>query len=242
MVVHLAAKAGVRPSVTNPQEYVDVNINGTQSVLDACVQAGLPKVVFGSSSSVYGLNDQVPFSEDHPTLRPASPYGATKAAGEALCHSYSNCYGLNIVSLRFFTVYGPRQCPDLAIHKFARKILDGEPIALFGDGTTSRDYTYVDDIVAGIKAAVAYPVQGYEVFNLGNDQPVQLLTLVEKLEKVLGKKAVIDWQPMQTGDVPKTWANIDKSRSKLGYVPQVSLEEGLQRFVDWLYGMRSKAR
>lgn len=234
LVVHLAAKAGVRPSVEDPLAYADVNVTGTMNILDAAVKYGVKKVIFASSSSVYGLNDKVPFSEADPILQPASPYGATKVAGEALCNSYSNCYDLPIVALRFFTVYGPRQRPDLAIHKFMRQILNGERITLYGDGTTSRDYTYIDDIVSGIRRAMAYDGKGYDVFNLGNDQPTELLDLVHTIEDVLGQKARIDWLPMQTGDVPRTWADLTKSEDVLGYRPQTSLPDGLAKFKAWM--------
>lgn len=233
-VVHLAAKAGVRPSLEIPSTYVDVNLAGTVNLLDASVKYGVSKFVFGSSSSVYGLNETVPFSEADPTLLIASPYGATKASGEALCRSYSHCFGLPIVALRFFTVFGPRQRPDLAIHLFARKIAKGEPISLFGDGTTSRDYTYVADIVAGIRSSMELDNPGYEVFNLGNDSPTSLIDLVSLLERALGKEAVIHWKPMQIGDVPRTWANFEKARRLLGYTPSTSLEDGIGHFVKWL--------
>ncbi|MFC5703557.1 GDP-mannose 4,6-dehydratase [Cohnella faecalis] len=234
VVVHLAAKAGVRPSLEDPLSYVEVNINGTVHLLDASVQYGVKKFIFASSSSVYGLNEKVPFSEEDPILRQASPYGATKASCEALCRSYSNCYGLPIAALRFFTVFGPRQRPDLAIHKFAKKILNKEVIQLFGDGTTSRDYTYVDDIVQGIKSTINYCTTGFEVFNLGNDRPTQLIELVNCLENVLEKKADIQWLPEQIGDVPRTWANISKSKELLNYQPQVDMLTGLELFASWL--------
>jgi len=234
VVVHLAAKAGVRPSLEMPSTYVDVNLAGTVNLLDASVRYSVSKFVFASSSSVYGLNDQVPFSESDPTMLIASPYGATKAAGEALCRSYSHCFKLPIVALRFFTVFGPRQRPDLAIHLFADKMAKGEPITLFGDGTTSRDYTYVGDIVAGIRQAMALATPGYEVFNLGNDQPTSLLDLVRLLEQAMNTKATIDWKPLQIGDVPRTWANVDKARHMLGYSPATSLDTGIRHFVAWL--------
>ncbi|MCC3374474.1 SDR family NAD(P)-dependent oxidoreductase [Cohnella sp. REN36] len=236
VVVHLAAKAGVRPSLENPLQYVEVNINGTVHLLDAAVRRGVKKFIFASSSSVYGLNEKVPFAEGDPILQQASPYGATKEAGEALCRSYSHCFGLPIVALRFFTVYGPRQRPDLAIHKFARSILHNEPITLFGDGSTSRDYTYVSDTVSGIRSAIDYCSSGYDVFNLGNDNPAKLSELVEGIERVLGKKAIIRWLPEQVGDVPRTWASLEKSWDLLGYAPKVDLATGLQRFADWLNG------
>lgn len=234
LVIHLAARAGVRPSVDHPGRYIETNVNGTANVLDLSVAHQVKKVIFASSSSVYGLNKKVPFTEDDPLLLPASPYGATKIAGEALCQSYSNCYGLPIVALRFFTVYGPRQRPDLAIHSFSRKILRGEPISMFGDGQTCRDYTYVTDIVAGIRAAMSLPIQGYEVCNLGNDQPVKLIDLIQAIEEAVGKKAIIHQLPAQVGDVPATWASLDKASRLLQYRPQTSLQEGLNHFIHWL--------
>jgi UDP-glucuronate 4-epimerase len=233
VVVHLAAKAGVRPSLRNAVEYFDVNVMGTTHLLDAAVQSGVKKFVFGSSSSVYGLNQKVPFNEGDPTLQPASPYAASKVAGEALCYSYNNCYKLPIVALRFFTVYGPRQRPDLAIHSFTRKIMNGHLIQLFGDGTTSRDYTFVTDIVTGIRLAMEYSTDGYEVFNLGNDMPTQLIDMVRAVEQAVGREANIEWLPMQTGDVPITWADLTKSESLLGYRPQIRLKEGILQFVRW---------
>lgn len=233
IVVHLGAKAGVRPSVANPLAYVETNVVGTTHLLDLSVAWGIKKFIFGSSSSVYGVNEKVPFSETDPVIRPASPYAATKVTGEALCQSYHNCYGLPIVALRFFTVYGPRQRPDLAIQTFTRKMRNGEPIQLFGDGTTSRDYTYVDDIVFGIRKAMEYEARRFEVFNLGNDRPTSLMNLVQLLEDLLERKAEIEWLPMQAGDVPVTWADLEKSRSLLGYEPAMPLREGLKRYLDW---------
>lgn len=234
VVVHLAAKAGVRPSVANPLSYVEVNINGTVNLLDASIKFGVKKFIFASSSSVYGLNEKVPFAEADPILHQASPYGATKASGEALCRSYSNCYQLPIVALRFFTVYGPRQRPDLAIYKFASKIRNMESIELFGDGSSSRDYTYIADIIIGIRAAIEYRTNGYDVFNLGNDHPTQLSELVKELQVLLRNNAIIEWLPEQIGDVPRTWANIEKSRNKLNYEPKVNISTGLSLFIEWL--------
>lgn len=232
-VVHLAAKAGVRPSLEHPDKYVDVNIKGTENLLHASVESGVSRFVFASSSSVYGTNTKVPFSETDPILQPASPYGATKAAGEALCNSYHHCFGIPVAALRFFTVYGPRQRPDLAVHQFVGKIHRGEPITLFGDGSSSRDYTFVDDIVTGICGAMHFPNCGYEVFNLGNSTPVRLHELVSTIEEAMGKKALIEWKPMQTGDVPQTWADLDKSGKLIGYKPQTDFRTGVERFVDW---------
>lgn len=233
LVVHLAAKAGVRPSVQDPRSYFEVNVTGTVNVLDAALHCGVKKVIFASSSSVYGLNEKVPFSESDPVLHPASPYGATKISGEAICRSYSNCFQLPIVALRFFTVYGPRQRPDLAIHKFARMILENEPIPVFGDGFTKRDYTYVADIIAGIRAAMEYTPSGCEVFNLGNDHPVRLIELIHLLEDALGRKARINRLPPQVGDVPQTWADLSRVRA-LGYAPGIGLKEGIKRFIEWI--------
>ncbi|MFV9510459.1 GDP-mannose 4,6-dehydratase [Tepidibacillus sp. LV47] len=240
VVIHLAAKAGVRPSISDPYGYVDVNINGTINILDASRDVKVSKFIFGSSSSVYGLNTNIPFSEEDPILLPASPYAATKISGEAIARSYSNCYGLPIVSLRFFTVYGPRQRPDLAIHKFTKMILNQQPIPLFGDGTTSRDYTYVEDIVNGIKAALKKEVSQYEVYNLGNDKPTKLIDLVRLIEEKTNRKAIINWLPMQTGDLPITWADLNKSRKELGYHPKIELNEGLELFIDWLKTIEAK--
>lgn len=232
-VVHLAAKAGVRPSLKRPDQYVSVNVKGTENLLHASVKYGVRHFAFASSSSVYGTNTKVPFAETDPILQPASPYGATKAAGEALCNSYSHCFGLPIAALRFFTVYGPRQRPDLAIHHFVSKIVSGEPITLFGDGTSSRDYTYIDDIVTGICGAMNYMGDGYEIFNLGNSTPIPLTEMVKTIEDVLDKKAIIKWKPMQTGDVPQTWADLEKSGKLLGYSPQTDFRPGVERFVKW---------
>lgn len=238
-VVHLAARAGVRPSVEDPEAYTAVNIAGTVNVLQAARRHHVARVVFGSSSSVYGLNTKAPFSEEDPILAPASPYGATKAAGEALCESFSNCYGLPVVALRFFTVYGPRQRPDLAIHKFARLMRAGKPIPFYGDGSSERDYTYVDDIVDGILAALAFEAfppcePPYRVFNLGSDRPVRLDALVERLAATLGVTPQLTRLPEQVGDVRRTWADLTRSRRELGYAPKVPLEEGLARFAAWL--------
>lgn len=232
-VVHLAAKAGVRPSLKRPERYVSVNVKGTENLLHASVKFGVRRFTFASSSSVYGTNTKVPFSETDPILQPASPYGATKAAGEALCNSYSHCFGLPVTALRFFTVYGPRQRPDLAIHHFVGKITGGKPITLFGDGTSSRDYTYIDDIVSGIRSAMGYQGEGYEIFNLGNSTPIPLIEMVNTIEEVLGKKAVIEWKPMQIGDVPRTWADLEKSGKLLGYNPQTDFRTGVESFVKW---------
>lgn len=232
-VVHLAARAGVRPSLSEPQLYTETNINGTLNLLDLARNYNVEQFVFGSSSSVYGINAHVPFSEDDPIRQPISPYAATKAAGELLCHAYSHLYGLRCVCLRFFTVYGPRQRPDLAIHKFARLISEQKPIPVFGDGTTRRDYTYIDDIIDGVIAATQYNRTNYDIFNLGESRTVELNELISLLEKELDMAATIDRQPPQPGDVPQTYADISKARALLNYNPKTQIEEGLHRFVDW---------
>ena len=232
-VVHLAARAGVRPSLSQPVLYAETNINGTLNLLELARACGVRQFVFGSSSSVYGENEKVPFAEDDPVNRPISPYAATKAAGELLCHTYSHLWGLRSVALRFFTVYGARQRPDLAIHKFAQLISRGEPIPVFGDGTTRRDYTYVDDIIAGVRAAMDYEATPFEIINLGESRTVELRELIGLLEKELGRDAIIDRQPLQPGDVPQTFADTRKARRLLGYDPQTPIEEGIRRFVEW---------
>ena len=232
-IVHLAARAGVRPSLEQPLLYVETNINGTMNLLELAREHGIGQFVFGSSSSVYGINAKVPFSEDDPIRQPISPYAATKAAGELLCHTYSHLYQLRCVCLRFFTVYGPRQRPDLAIHKFARLITEGKPIPVFGDGSARRDYTFIDDIIAGVRAAIDYTSSDYEVLNLGESRTVELRELISLLEGELGATAQIDRQPMQAGDVPQTYADITRARRLLGYNPQTQIEEGLKKFVQW---------
>ncbi len=211
-LVHLAARAGVRPSLKEPRLYVETNVNGTVNLLELARAHGVKQFVFGSSSSVYGSNAKVPFSEDDPSFNPISPYAATKAAGELLCHSYAHLYDMRIVCLRFFTVYGARQRPDLAIHKFAKLISAGRPIPVFGDGTTRRDYTYIDDIIAGVRAAMDYHQSKYEVINLGESRTVELRELIGLLEQALGRQAEIDRQPLQPGDVPQTFADISLSK------------------------------
>lgn len=232
-IVHLAARAGVRPSLKEPQFYCETNINGTLNLLELARHHGIRQFVFGSSSSVYGINAKVPFSEDDPIRQPISPYAATKAAGELLCHTYSHLYDLRCICLRFFTVYGPRQRPDLAIHKFAKLISQQQPIPVFGDGTTRRDYTYVDDIIDGVTAAINYDETVYEVFNLGESRTVELNELITLLEKELGTEAIINREAPQPGDVPQTFADITKARQLLGYNPQTQIEAGLHRFGEW---------
>ncbi len=231
-VIHLAALAGVRPSLQEPESFQQINVEGTVNLLEACHHSGIKKVTIASTSSVYGVNKKVPFSEDDPTQRLISPYAASKLACEALGHVYHHVYGMDIAMLRFFTVYGPRQRPDLAIHKFARLIEDGKPVPVFGDGSTARDYTYVSDTVAGVIACTNRQF-GYEIFNLGGSNTVTLARLIEVLEQTLGKKAIIDRHPQQPGDVPLTYADITKSRKHLGYDPKVGIEDGIRQFVEW---------
>ena len=232
-VIHLAARAGVRPSLQEPALYQRVNVEGTVNVLEAARRSGVKKIILASSSSVYGVNSKVPFSESDPIFSAISPYAASKLACEALGHVYHHVYRMDVAVLRFFTVYGPRQRPDLAIHKFARLISAGKPIPVFGDPDASgRDYTYVTDTVDGVLACTQKEF-GYEIFNLGESQTVKLSRLIELLEKNLGKKAIIDRQPLQPGDVPITYADISKARIRLGYNPRVKIEEGVSRFVEW---------
>jgi UDP-glucuronate 4-epimerase len=233
-IVHLAARAGVRPSIADPIGYQDVNVVGTQNLLELARRRAVPQFVFASSSSVYGINPDVPWREDTPALQPISPYASTKVSGELLGHVYSHLYGLRFIALRFFTVYGPRQRPDLAIHKFARMMLAGQPIPVFGDGATRRDYTYVDDVVKGVRAALDYHGSRYEVINLGNDRTISLTEMIGELEAALGVTAIIDRQAEQPGDVPQTWASVDKAQALLGYRPSTRFGEGVARFVDWL--------
>ena len=231
-IIHLAARAGVRPSLENPALYQRVNVEGTVNVLEAARERGVKKITIASSSSVYGVNSKVPFSEADPIFSAISPYAASKLGCEALGHVYHHVYGMDVCMLRFFTVYGPRQRPDLAIHKFARLMQSGQPIPVFGDGNTSRDYTYVDDTVDGVIAATEKEF-GYEIINLGESQTVELDRLIELLEQAMGVKAEINRQPAQPGDVPITFANIEKAQRLLGYNPQVKIEDGIPRFIEW---------
>ena len=232
-IVHLAAKAGVRPSLMNPLEYTFSNINGTMNLLECAREFGINKFVFGSSSSVYGSRKDGPFHEEMRVNKPISPYAATKASGEQICHTYSHLYGIKMVCLRFFTVYGPRQRPDLAIHKFSKLISEGKPIPVFGDGSTKRDYTYIDDILQGIIASINYEKTQFEIFNLGESSTVELDYLISLLEQELGRRAIIDRHSMQPGDVPITYADISKARELLGYNPQTLIEQGIKNFVRW---------
>jgi UDP-glucuronate 4-epimerase len=233
IVIHLAAKVSVRPSILYPAVYADVNVTGTQKMLDFAVKRKIPSFVFASSSSVYGVNPDVPWKEDA-NLIPISPYASTKLAGEQLGHLASQLHGIRFVALRFFTVYGPAQRPDLAIHKFFRNVLDNKPITIFGNGNTMRDYTYVGDIVKGIEAAVHYDKSNFEIFNLGNHVPVKLIELIRLIEEVCGKKANIEYLPEQPGEVPQTYADISKAENNLGYRPSTDLKTGLQMFYKWL--------
>ncbi|MGB7070509.1 MAG: GDP-mannose 4,6-dehydratase [Pyrinomonadaceae bacterium] len=233
VVVHLAARAGVRPSLAEPVLYYETNVNGTLNLLELVKKHGIKQFVFGSSSSVYGINGKVPFAEDDRIHQPISPYASTKAAGELMCHTYSHLYDIRTVCLRFFTVYGPRQRPDLAIHKFSKSVRDGKPIQVFGDGSTRRDYTYVDDIIQGVRAAIDYDGSIHEVFNLGESQTTELSRLIELIEENLGKKAVIERRPLQPGDVPITFADISKAKRLLGYDPKTKIEQGIPKFVEW---------
>jgi len=232
-IVHLAARAGVRPSLCHPKLYAETNIDGTLNLLELARDFEIKQFVFGSSSSVYGINSKVPFAEDDRIHQPISPYASTKAAGELLCHTYSHLFDIRTVCLRFFTVYGARQRPDLAIHKFSRLISEGKPIQIFGDGTTRRDYTYIDDIIQGVRASIDYDASMHEIFNLGESETTELRRLVELIEESLGMKAIIDRQPMQPGDVPMTFADISKSKRLLGYSPTTKIEEGIPKFVEW---------
>jgi UDP-glucuronate 4-epimerase len=232
-IAHLAARAGVRPSIQHPQLYCDTNVSGTLHLLEAARVTGVERFIFASSSSVYGASKTIPFSEEQHLIQTLSPYGATKVAGEFLCSTYSHLYQMRIVALRYFTVYGPRQRPDLAIHQFTRRIYAGQPIDQFGDGSTRRDYTYIDDVIQGTMAALQYQGPFYDVFNLGESETIQLKELISAIENALGKKAKVNRLPEQPGDMPLTYADISKARKLLGYKPTTKLSEGLQKFIDW---------
>ena len=231
-VVHLAARAGVRPSIVDPELYTSVNLVGTTCLLEACRRHGIGRFLFGSSSSVYGNNDKVPFAENDPVDRPISPYAATKKAGEVLCHAHHHLFGLKVACLRFFTVYGPRQRPEMAIHHFTRSIAGGLPIQQFGDGSSARDYTYIDDIVEGILAAMEH-LSGYHIWNLGGSRTVTLAGLIGMISQRLGCQALVEVTAMQPGDVDRTWADTTRSKQELHWEPQTGIEEGLDRFVAW---------
>jgi len=232
VVIHLAAKAGVRPSIQDPAAYVETNVTGTLNLLEATKSLGLNRFVFASSSSVYGNASKVPFQEDDATSSPESPYAATKKAGELLCYTYHQLSKMPIVCLRFFTVFGPRQRPDLAIHKFVRLIEEGKSIPFFGDGSTSRDYTFVQDTVNGIVASIDAP-EPWRIYNLGRSNPVTLNEMVQTIERAVGKPAILDRKPDQPGDVTTTYADVSRAEAELGYRPQVEFDEGVRRFVEW---------
>ena len=235
-VIHLAAAAGVRPSIENPFLYEAVNVRGTMNLLEAARNTAVRPFIFASSSSVYGDNPKVPFSEADPVDNPISPYAATKKAGELICHTWHHLYRMNIACLRFFTVYGPRQRPDLAIHKFTKLIDEGKPIPFYGDGTTSRDYTFIADIIDGVEKALAWVCADecrYDIFNLGGSRPVELRRLVEVIEAEVGKPARLEMLPLQPGDVARTFADLSKSTAVLGYRPATTIEDGIKAFVDW---------
>jgi UDP-glucuronate 4-epimerase len=240
-VIHLAARAGVRPSIANPLLYIDTNIKGTWHLLEAAQRAGVPHVVFASSSSVYGVNKKVPFAEADPILQTISPYAMTKMAGEQMCSNFSHLHGMRCVCLRFFTVYGPRQRPDLAISKFTRLIEDGLPIDKYGEGGTARDYTFVSDIVDGIMGALNHQSGPLcDIFNLGGSQTVTLNELIATIETAVGKKARINQLPEQPGDVPLTSADVSKATQLLGFRPTTHIDEGIPKFVEWFRGMRAR--
>ncbi|MEN8148918.1 MAG: NAD-dependent epimerase/dehydratase family protein [Planctomycetota bacterium] len=234
-VIHLAAMAGVRPSIEDPALYTDVNLGGTTLLLEAAVERGVGKFVFASSSSVYGERQDPPFSETDPVDHPISPYAATKKAGELLAHTFHALHGLPVACLRYFTVYGPRQRPEMAIHKFTRRILEGRPIPMFGDGSSARDYTFISDIVGGTVRALD-GVSGYRVYNLGGSGVTTLARLIEVIAEAVGREAVIEKMPNQAGDVSLTSADVSRAKAELGYRPQVAIEEGVRRFVEWYRG------
>ncbi len=239
IVAHLAARAGVRPSIQNPLLYAEVNIRGTLNLLEACRKHPIARLVFASSSSVYGNNLKIPFAENDPVDNPISPYAATKKAGELICHTYHHLYGIHIACLRYFTVYGPRQRPEMAIHQFTRLIHEGKKVTLFGDGSSRRDYTYIDDAVAGTMEALIQ-AKGYEIYNIGESQMTSLLELIQAIERRVGEKALLEYLPAQPGDVERTYADIRKASERLGYRPQTKIQEGIERFVRWYLDERCK--
>ena len=233
-IVHLAAKAGVRPSLENPRAYQEVNVTGTQNLLEFARERRVPQFVFASSSSVYGVNPRVPWREADHVLQPISPYASTKVSGELIGHVYSHLYDMRFIALRLFTVYGPRQRPDLAISRFAHLMRAGKSIPVFGDGSTRRDYTYVEDVVAGLRRAIEYDRTPYEVIKLGNNRTITLTEMIGGLEVALGITARIERLPEQPGDVPQTWADLEKARALLGYQPRTSYQDGVRCFVEWM--------
>jgi UDP-glucuronate 4-epimerase len=241
-IAHLAARAGVRPSIQYPRLYYDTNVTGTLHLLEAARVTGVGRFVFASSSSVYGASKTIPFSEDEHLSQTFSPYAATKVAGEFLCSTYSHLYNLRVVALRYFTVYGPRQRPDLAIHQFTRRIYAGQPIDQFGDGSTRRDYTYIEDVIQGTMAALEYEGSLFDIFNLGESETIQLKDLIVAIENALEKRAKINQLPEQPGDMPLTCADISKARKLLGYNPTAKFSEGLPKFIDWFLHNQTTAR
>lgn len=231
-IVHLAARPGVRPSIQNPLLYADVNIRGTMNLLEACQKHGVRRFIFASSSSVYGNNPKVPFAEEDPVDNPISPYAATKKAGELICHTYHHLYGLDIACLRYFTVYGPRQRPEMAIHQFIRLIDQGKKVFFFGDGNSRRDYTYIDDAIEGTMGALARD-HGYEIYNIGESRTTSLSELIQLIEEQMGKRTRIEYLPAQPGDVERTYADIRKAQRLLGYRPRTDIRDGLTRFIRW---------
>ncbi len=232
-VIHMAAKAGVRPSIENPSLYADVNVGGTINLLEIARKSNVEKFIFASSSSVYGENAALPFSEEEKNLLPVSPYGCTKLSGEIICSLYNKLYGLDIIILRFFTVYGPRQRPEMAIHKFTRLIDEGKDVPVYGDGNSMRDYTYIDDVVEGVLSCIDKIGGGVNILNIGNSHPVKLIDLIRYIEEALGKKAKVINYPEQRGDMKITYADIRKAERLVGFKPRVSIEEGLNRFIKW---------
>jgi UDP-glucuronate 4-epimerase len=232
-IVHLAARAGVRASVQSPELYLQTNVFGTFNLLEAARKSGVSRFIFASSSSVYGAARTLPFREDQPILQTLSPYASTKLAGEHLCSNYSHLYGLQVVCLRFFTVYGPRQRPDLSIHRFTHLIANGKPIEVYGDGSAARDFTYVDDIIQGVLGAIEFRGSPFEVFNLGESDTIDLLSMIGEIEKALNRKAAIEFRPPVPGDMPRTFADITKARKLLDYQPTTSIQEGIPKFVQW---------
>jgi len=237
MVIHLAARAGVRPSIVNPVLYEKVNVSGTVNILECCRKYGVKKFVFASSSSVYGGNKKIPFSEDDNVDRPISPYAATKKAGELISYTYHDLFGISVFCFRFFTVYGPRQRPEMAIHKFSSSVLNGKQLEIYGDGSSSRDYTYIDDIISGLVSGIDN-IKGYEIINLGNSKTVKLIELVRLIEKTAGRKADLKFMDSQPGDVFTTYADIRKARKMLKYSPGTDISEGLDRFIKWYKGKK----
>src|SRR5881296_999418 len=238
-IAHLAARAGVRPSIQHPQLYYDTNVTGTLHLLEAARVTGVERFIFASSSSVYGASKTIPFSEEQHLIQTLSPYGATKIGGEFLCSTYSHLYQMRVGALRYFTVYGPRQRPDLAIHQFTRRIYAGQPIDQYGDGSTRRDYTYINDVIQGTMAALAYDGPLFDIFNLGESETIQLRELIVAIENVLGKRAKFNRLPEQPGDMSLTCADISKARKLLGYNPKTKFQDGLPRFVHWFLKSRA---